>query len=81
MFQFNFKKSLDFDLKNLRVTYFARINFMLLDFDSKIIWTTVWYSDWFCDILELDWKKYLDYLTGFGLILWYIRLGLEKHLD
>ena len=26
-------------------------------------------------------EKYLNYLTGFGMILWYIELELEKHLE
>ena len=26
-------------------------------------------------------SKYLNYITGLGLILWYIGLGLEKYLD
>ena len=38
-------------------------------------------SDWLYDIMDLNLKKYLNHLTGHGLILWYIGLGIEKHLD
>ena len=48
----------------------------ILDLDAKNNWTALLGSDWFYDILELDLK-----VTGFGLILWFIGLGLEKYLD
>ena len=45
----------------------------ILDLDLKNTWTTLLESSWFHNMLDLD------YLTGFGLILWYIGLGLEKY--
>ena len=51
----------------------------ILDLDSKNTRTTLMASDWYYDVLKLDFK-YSDYLTGFGLILCYIGLGLEKQL-
>ena len=72
----NFKKSLDLDLKNLGLPYWAGVNF-----------TTYWAWGW--KILELPcqteiWlinitirlEKYLDYL-GFELVLRYIGLELN----
>ena len=56
MLQFNFEKSLDLDLKNLRLSYWARINFMIymLDLNTKNKWTSLLDSDWFYDISELE---------------------------
>ena len=51
--RFNFKKSLDLDLKNLGLT--------------------LWY-------IGLGLEKYLNYLTGLGLIL-YVGVRLEKYSD
>ena len=50
----------------------------VLDLDLKNAWTTLLDLDWFY-MFGLGLEKYSDYLTGFGLILWYIGLGLEKH--
>ena len=47
------KKSLDLDLKNLRLF----TGYDILNLDLKNTWTTLLESDWYYDILELDMKS------------------------
>ena len=47
--QFNFKKSLDLDLENLRLSYWVQVNFM-------IYWT------WTQKILELSYWMQIDFM-------------------
>ena len=47
--QFNFKKSLELDLKNLRLPYWSRFNFM-------IYWTWTW------EILEPSYWTCIDFM-------------------
>ena len=68
----NFQKSLDLDLKNLGLLYWARLNYVL---DLDIEWTTLLDSDWFYDILELDLKS--TQATSLDLDWIYYILGLD----
>ena len=68
----NFQKSLDLDLKNLGLLYWARLNYVL---DLDIEWTTLLDSDQFYDILELDLKS--TQATSLDLDRIYYMLGLD----
>ena len=53
----------------------------MLDLNKKNKWTSLLDSDWFYDISELELWVFPEYLDGLELILWYIGLGLDIHLD
>ena len=72
--QFDFKKSLDLDLKNFGLTLWwiaLGVEKYLMNYLTEL-GLILWY-------IGIRLEKYSGYLAGFELILWYIRLGLKKY--